>query len=249
MGSIWLAFGGMTESSDDLVRYAFADGIATLRLDDGKANAISHEMADAIDKALDRAESDGAKVVVIGGRPGRFCAGFHLPTMQSGVGEARDLLRVGAELALRLYLFPMPVVLAVSGHALAMGAILLMASDVRIGAAGPFKIGLNEVGIGMPVPKFGTELADDRLSRRHLDAAVNLATIYDPEGAVEAGFLDVLVEPDQVDDVAAERAAELASMIHSLPFTMTRENRRGEAAARIRAGLQSDIEQFTVADA
>jgi enoyl-CoA hydratase len=239
----------MTDSPDDLVSYAFADGIATLRLDDGKANAISHEMADAINAALDRSESDAARAVVIGGRPGRFCAGFHLPTMQSGIGEARDLLRVGGKLALRLYMFPAPVVLAVSGHALAMGAILLMVSDVRIGAAGDFKIGLNEVAIGMPVPKFATEIADDRLSRRHLDAAVNLATIYDPAGAVDAGFLDVLVDPDDVDQVAAKRAAELATTLHGVPFTMTRQNRRGEPAARIGAGLESDVEQFTVTEA
>ena len=83
-----------------------------------------------------------------------------------------------------------------------MGAILLMASDVRIGAAGDYKIGMNEVAIGMPVPRFATEFADDRLSRRHLDAAIGLATIYDPAGAVEAGFLDELVEGDRVIEVA-----------------------------------------------
>jgi enoyl-CoA hydratase len=239
----------MAGSTEGLVTYAFDDGVAVLRLDDGKANAISHQMADAINRALDQAEADGARAVVIGGRAGRFCAGFDLPTMQSGVDQARDLLGVGARIALRLFQFPAPVVLAVSGHALAMGAILLMASDVRIGAAGSFKIGLNEVGIGMPVPRFATELADDRLSRRHLDAAVNLATIYDPAGAVDAGFLDVVVEPDQVDDVARTRANELATGLHDMPFRVTREHRRGEAAARIKAGLESDIERFALTEA
>lgn len=237
----------MSDTADELVRYAFDDGVAVIRLDDGKANAISHEMANQINRALDQAEADGARAVVIGGRPGRFCAGFDLPTMRSGVEEARDLLRVGADLALRLYLFPTPVVLAVSGHALAMGAILLMATDLRIGAAGAFKIGLNEVGIGMPVPRFATELADDRLSRRHLDAAVNLATIYDPDGATDAGYLDVVVDPSEVDALALARATELAAALHATPFITTRENRRAEPAARIRAGLSSDLEQFVVA--
>ena len=179
-----------TPELDALVGYSFADGVAVLRMDDGKANAISHEMANALEQRLDQALGDGAGAIVISGRPGRFCAGFDLPTMQAGVDEARELLRVGADLALHLYTFSTPVVLAVTGHALAMGAILLMASDLRIGAAGSFKIGLNEVRIGMPVPRFATELADDRLSRRHVDAAVNLATIYDPTGAADAGFLD-----------------------------------------------------------
>jgi enoyl-CoA hydratase len=236
----------MTDTTTELVLYRVDAQVATLRMDDGKANAISHEMAAELDRRLDQAESDGARAVVLGGRPGRFCAGFDLATMQSGIDEARELLRVGAELALRLYTFPMPVVVAASGHALAMGAILLMAADLRVGAAGSFKLGLNEVGIGMPVPRFATELADDRLSRRHLDRAVNLATIYEPEGAVDAGFLDLVVEPDEVDSVAHRHAAELAAALHAEPFAMTRENRRGDAADRIRRGLASDVQRFTV---
>src|SRR5262245_16538636 len=135
----------MTDTSVDLVRYSLDDQVAVLHVDDGKANALSHQMLGAINAQLDQAQANGARAVVIVGRPGRFCAGFDLETMRAGPGEARDLLRVGAELALRLYLFPAPVVLAVTGHALAMGAILLMASDVRVGASGDFKIGLNEV--------------------------------------------------------------------------------------------------------
>jgi enoyl-CoA hydratase len=236
----------MTDTTTENVRYAVADGVATLQMDDGKANAITHEMAGELNRRLDQAEADGARAVVLGGRAGRFCAGFDLATMQSGVGEARDLLRVGAELAVRLYTFPMPVVVAASGHSLAMGAILLMAADLRVGADGPFKIGLNEVRIGMPVPRFATELADDRLSRRHLDRAVNLATVYDPAGAVEAGFLDELVDPEAVDSIAHERAAALAADLHATPFAMTRQNRRSVTAARMRDGLSSDIEQFTI---
>lgn len=236
----------MSDGDSELVKYELDGAVAVLQLDDGKANAISHEMANQINAALDRAERDGARAVVIAGRPGRFCAGFDLPTMQASVESARDLLRVGGELAVRLYLFPAPIVLAVTGHALAMGAILLMATDLRIGTAGTFKIGMNEVGIGMPVPRFATELADDRLSRRHLDAAINLATIYDPAGAVDAGFLDVAIDADDVMAEAKARAAALAAGLHAGPFVTTRTNRRSAAAARIKAGLASDVEQFTV---
>jgi enoyl-CoA hydratase len=238
----------MTDTSQP-VRYSLDDQVAVLHVDDGKANALSHQMIAAINAQLDQAEANGARAVVIVGRPGRFCAGFDLATMRAGPGEARDLLRVGAELALRIYTFPAPVVLAVTGHALAMGAILLMASDVRVGAAGDFKIGLNEVRIGMPVPRFATELADDRLSRRHLDHAVNLATIYDPETALDVGFLDVVVDAGAVEEVARERASELAPALFAEPFSMTRENRRGAAAARIAAGLSTDVAMFTVAGA
>jgi enoyl-CoA hydratase len=238
----------MTDGQDDLVRYSLEGAVAMLHMDDGKANAISHEMAVRLNQCLDNALADSARAVVISGRPGRFCAGFDLPTMQSGVDEARELLRVGGDLAVRLFSFPAPVVLAVTGHALAMGAILLMASDVRVGAAGTFKIGLNEVRIGMPVPRFATELADDRLSRRHLDAAVNLAAIYDPETAVAAGFLDEVVDEADVISTAMERATTLASELHPGPFAVTRENRRSTVLARIKAGLASDVERFVVSD-
>jgi enoyl-CoA hydratase len=239
----------MTDASVDLVRYSLDDQVAVLHIDDGKANALSHQMIGAINAQLDQAEANSARAVVMVGRPGRFCAGFDLETMRAGPSEARDLLRVGAELALRLYLFPAPVVLAVTGHALAMGAILLMASDVRVGAAGDFKIGLNEVRIGMPVPRFATELADDRLSRRHLDHAVNLAGIYDPAIAVDVGYLDVVVDPTDVERVAMERAGELAPALFAEPFAMTRQNRRGATAERIEAGLSSDVEMFAIAEA
>jgi enoyl-CoA hydratase len=236
----------MSDDTTGLATYRLEGSVAVIEMDDGKANAISHEMADQLNAAINRATSDGARAVVIAGRPGRFCAGFDLPTMQASPESARDLLRVGAEFALRLYTFDAPVLLAVTGHALAMGAILLMSTDVRIGAAGSFKIGLNEVGIGMPVPRFATALADDRLSRRHLDAAVNLATIYDPPGAVDAGYLDQVIDPGQVIDAAVERAAVLADGLHAAPFALTRENRRGAVAARIRDGLATDVAQFTV---
>jgi enoyl-CoA hydratase len=111
----------MSEGQDVLVNYGLDGQVAVVQLDDGKANAISHEMADQINAALDRAERDGARAVVIAGRPGKFCAGFHLPTMQASVESARDLLRVGGDLAVRLVPLP-PVVLAVTGHALASGS-------------------------------------------------------------------------------------------------------------------------------
>jgi enoyl-CoA hydratase len=236
----------MSDDTTELATYRLEGSVAVITMDDGKANAISHEMADQLDAAVNRATTDGARAVVIAGRPGRFCAGFDLPTMQASPESARDLLRVGAEFALRLYTFDAPVLLAVTGHALAMGAILLMSTDVRIGAAGSFKIGLNEVGIGMPVPRFATALADDRLSRRHLDAAVNLATVYDPNGAVDAGYLDEVVDPDAVITTTIERATVLAEGLHAVPFALTRENRRGAVAARIRAGLAADVEQFSI---
>jgi enoyl-CoA hydratase len=236
----------MTGSTEGAVTYELDGSVAVIRIDDGKANAISHAIAAELDRGLTQAETDAAGAVVIAGRPGRFSAGFDLTVMRSGIDEARDLLRVGAELALRIYTFPAPVVLGVTGHALAMGAILLLAADTRIGATGEFKIGLNEVAIGMPVPRFATELARDRLSPRHLTAAVNHARIYDPTTAVEAGYLDEVVSPDDVEQAALDHAGTLATTLTPAGFRRTREHLRGERAERVRAGLAADIAAFVV---
>jgi enoyl-CoA hydratase len=237
----------MSDDNDTpLVTYRLDGNVAVITIDDGKANAISHVLADQLDLELSHALADDAAAIVILGRPGRFSAGFDLTIMQSGIEEARDLLRVGAELALRIYTFPIPVVLGVTGHALAMGAILLMAADVRVGTRGSFKIGLNEVAIGMPVPKFATELADDRLSRRHLNAAVNLARVYDPEGAVDAGYLDLVVDAEGLVQLTINQAHELADTLKPVGFGRTRTHLRGERAARIEAGLAADIGAFAI---
>jgi len=115
--------------------------------------------------------------------------------MGAGPDEARRMLSAGVDLFMRTYLFPRPVVAACTGHAIAAGSIILMSTDVRIGAAGDFRIGLPEVTIGMPLPFFATELARDRISKRHL-SQVFLGRMYDPEGATDAGFLDEVVDAE-----------------------------------------------------
>ena len=221
--------------------------VAVIHLDDGKANALSHEVIDGLDAALTTAESDDAvTAVAIVGRDGKFSAGFHLPTMTAGPDAALPLLAAGAELALRVLAFPKPVVLGVTGHALAMGAILVMAADLRIGAAGPFKLGMPEVAIGMPVPRFAAELARDRLAPGHLVRSIQLAEIYDPEGAVEAGYLDRVVAPDQVEAEAVAAARGLGTELRIGAFRMTRSILRDDLVARMRQGLEADGATFTV---
>ena len=218
------------------VLYELKDKVAVIRLDDGKVNALSHAGIDAIHAALDRAEKE-AGAVVIAGRPGRFSAGFDLSVMGQGGDAVVGLLTAGAELALRLYGFPSPVVGACTGHALAMGAILLMSMDTRIGAEGDFKIGLNEVAIGMTLPVFGVEFARERLSKRHLSRAVVEAEIYRPSDAVDAGFLDRVVAPEAVVDTAYAEAARLQAGLHAGAHRSTKLLLRQEAIERIRGSL------------
>jgi len=205
--------------------------VAVIRLDDGKANALGFEIVDGLAGALDDAAD--AKAVCIVGRPGRFSAGFDLSVMRSD--RMLELMTKGAGLALRLVGHPTPVVLGVTGHALAMGGVLLLTADWRVGAEGDFKLGLNEVRIGLFVPPFAADLAAYRLSPRHLTEAVQLAEVYDPRRARDAGFLDEVVDPEQVDARCVERATAWAADLDANAFARTREIVRGDLLTRLQA--------------
>ncbi len=216
--------------------------VAVIKFDDGKANVLSLAASQELLGQLDILE-DEAKALVLAGREGFFSAGFDLKVMQGGDSDAtRKMIASGVDLFLRLYTYGLPVVSACTGHALAAGAILLMCSDVRIGASGSFKIGLNEVAAGMPVPAFLAEIASDRLSRRHYSHATMLARLYSPTEAVDAGFLDeVASDREATVEAAINQATTLAETLYQKPFRITRETVRGAAAERIRGSLGDDI--------
>lgn len=236
-GVVW------SRAMSEPLSYRLEGDVAVLRMDDGKANALSHAMIESLRKSLDRAESEAGAVALLG-RPGRLSAGFDLSTMREGPEAARALVTAGAELLLRLYEFPRPTVIGASGHALAAGALLLCAADTRIGARGDFKIGLNEVTIGMTLPIFGVELARDRLSKRHFTAAVVQARIYDPEGAVEAGYLDASVDPESLEAEVLAAAAALAGLPRGA-YAGTKRSARAAVAAAIRETLEEDMARIT----
>jgi enoyl-CoA hydratase len=194
-----------------LVSYQLEQSIATIRMDDGKVNVLSPAMQLQLNAALDQAEAAGA-VVVISGRGGAFTAGFDLKVLRAGGAEALGMLQGGFQLALRLYTFPNPVVIACTGHALAMGSFLLLSSDLRIGAAGDFKIGANEVAIGMTMPYFAIEICRQRLAPAHFQRAVLNAEIHSPTQAVAAGFLDQVVPAEALTTAAHEAAVGLLKL-------------------------------------
>jgi len=209
-----------------LVECKHQDKYTLIQMDDGKANALGFEMLAQLDSALDQAEEAG-KVAIICGRPGKFSAGFDLSVMGEGGDGMLKLLRSGSTISRRLLAFPTPVILAVSGHAIAMGALLTLSADYRIGVHGTYKIGLNEVAIGMTLPYFGIELARERLATTHFASAVTMAKLYDSVGAVEAGFLDEVVSEEDLVERAiakAEQLAELDMEAHKNTKARTREN-------------------------
>ncbi|AZD84725.1 MULTISPECIES: crotonase/enoyl-CoA hydratase family protein [Pseudomonas] len=192
----------------ELISYHLEDGIATLTLSNGKVNAISPDVIAAFNAALDQAITDRA-VVIITGQPGILSGGYDLKVMTAGPKEAVSLVTSGSTLARRLLSHPFPVIVACPGHAVAKGAFLLLSADYRIGVEGPFSIGLNEVQIGMTMHHAGIELARDRLSKSALHRSVINGEMFDPQGAVDAGFLDKVVSAEELQGAALAAARQL----------------------------------------
>lgn len=225
-----------------LATYRLEDGIGTIAMDDGKRNVLSLEMFRQLSAAFTRAEADRA-VVVLRGREGAFSAGFDLRTLQSGGADANAMVREGFELAERMLAFPRPIVVACTGHAIAMGAFLLLSSDYRLGVAGEFKIGANEVAIGITMPFFGVEICRQRLAPAHFHRAVINAEIYRPEDAVGAGFLDRVVPASELEDASRTAAGALAGLDQTA-HAATKLRARAGALGAIRAAIEADDDFF-----
>jgi enoyl-CoA hydratase len=193
------------------VSYRREDGIATLTLDNGKVNAVSHEVVDAFHAALDRAADDRA-VVIITGTPGILSGGYDLKVMTSGPDNAVALVAAGSGLARRMLAHPFPIIVACPGHAVAKGAFLLLSADYRVGVEGPYRIGLNEVQIGMTMHHVGIELARDRLRKSFFNRSVINAEMFDPGQAVAAGFLDAVVAAEELMPAARAMAEQMKSL-------------------------------------
>jgi enoyl-CoA hydratase len=225
------------------VTFELRDTIAVVGMDDGKANALSHTLMDEVDAALTRAERE-ATAVVLHGRKGRFCAGFDLAEMMGGAAKVHAMITRGADFLLRLYALPMPLVIGCTGHALAGGALLVLTGDVRVVARGAFRIGLNEVQIGLPVPVLAMELARDRLRPSHLTAATLFAEIVDPERAVDAGWVDEVASEEGLLDTALIHARRLSALPRDA-YGKTKASLRQRTVGYIRDTLTEDMKRLT----
>jgi enoyl-CoA hydratase len=224
----------------ETVSYQREGQIGRIVFEDGKANVMSIAMLSALHKAFDKAEKDKT-AVFLSSRGRHFSAGFDLAVFANGTAQQNyTLLKSGAELALRILSFPRPVVTACQGNAYPMGAFLLLASDYRIGAEGAFHIRLNELAIGLTVPRFAVELARQRLSPSHFNRTVVTGEMFTPREAVAAGFLDRLVPVADLERAASEAATAL-TRIHPEHHFATKQRARGPVIAAIRRVIDEDI--------
>jgi len=232
--------------------YELVDDVAYITLKDGKVNVMSVEMMKEIDAALRRSEGEARVTVLRSAEPGMFSAGFDLKTFAGGDAERlAAMVRTGAELALKLLVHPMPTVGIMAGHAFPMGAFLLLACDLRIGASGPYRVGLNEVTIGIVPPGFAIELARSRLHPAWLSRTVTLGEMYEPDGALLAGFLDEVVPLDSLERCAAERIAVIRDAVHLPSHRFAKRRLRADTAAAMRRAIDAElaVDTFRSSDA
>ena len=216
------------------------DHVAVITMNDGKANAFGPNMIAAVNSQLDRAEQE-AKAVVLAGRTGLFSGGFDLRVIRGGDPEAsRAMTLGGARLMMRLYGHPQPLVIAATGHAVALGAFCLLTGDYRIGTEGDFRVQLNETAIGMSLPPFGLMLAKERLSKRYLSRATIAATMFSPAEATDAGFLDEVVSADAILDTAQKRARAMVEL-DGAAYAAVKQSLRGPSISEVLEGLDAGL--------
>jgi enoyl-CoA hydratase len=222
----------------DRTTLTLVDGVAWIAMDDAKVNALSAELIGELGAALDAAEQAGA-IAVLSGRPGVFSAGFDLRTFERGPAAGTAMVRAGAELVLRLLAFSRPVLTVCAGHAYPAGAFLMLAADVRLGAEGPWRIGMNEVAIGLTVPKFAVELARHRLTPPGF-ARITTAPMFAPDEALRLGYLDrVLPEAELTEAARAE--AERLRALDGASFAATKARINARALEAVRAALDEEL--------
>jgi enoyl-CoA hydratase len=226
------------EAVGGLVTYTLEGSVATIAMDDGKVNALSPTMLAELGSAFDQAASDHA-VVVLAGRPGIFSGGFDLRVLTGGGPDAVPMLQSGFRLAERMLSFPTPVVVACTGHAIAMGVFLVLSADFRVGADGPFRVTANEVAIGLTLPRAAIEICRQRLSPAAFTRAVLLAEVFSPADAVPAGFFDRLSAPDAVVAAAQEAAAQLAGL-HMAAHDASKQRARAATLEALRRAMSED---------
>lgn len=225
-------------SNDPLLSSEHADGVTTITLHDGKANVMSLAMLRALDGALDAANADRA-AVVLAARGKAFSGGFDLGAFERRGLELVQMLEAGARLAARLLAYPRPVVAACSGHAIAMGAFLLLSADHRLCARSDLRIQLNEVQAGLTMPHFAIALCRQRLTPPSLHAAVVTARPFSAEQALAAGFVDELVEPAALLDTAQHHARRLAGY-PALAFEATKRRLGAPALQALEQAIAQD---------
>lgn len=210
--------------------------IEIVTVEGGKGNCVDADAIAALGEAFTRAAAapETGAILLRGREGGPFCAGLDNAVLARGEAAAADMLSAMGRLLLTIFESPVPVVAQVEGHAVAAGAMLLLVSDIRIGAPGAYRIGFSEVGIGMPLPGLPIALARHRLDPRWLTRTTALGELLGPDDACAAGFLDRLADAPQA---AAIEAATALAAIDRAAYAETVRTLRKPVIAEMKAAM------------
>jgi len=196
----------------ETIRLAFDGDVATLTVDrPDRLNALNVDTLEAIEEALDEADAEGARALVLtGAGDDAFVAGADISYMRElSTPEAQAYAELGHRVADKIERFPAPVIAAINGYAFGGGCELALACDLRV-ASEDAVLGQTEIDLGI-VPGWGgsqrlPRLVGDEIARR----LIFFGERVDAQDAHEHGLVGEVVAADQLDDRVADLAAELA---------------------------------------
>jgi len=196
--------------------------VSVITLDDGKVNVFSPTMIEQLNALLDEVPEDKG-CLLIQGKEGMFSAGFDLKVMQGGDTDAMSKMASGGfRLLARVFSFPRPVVASCSGHAIALGAFMLCCADYRVGVKGEFIVQANETRNNMSIPTPILEISRSRIAKAHWYRAILNAEAYNIEDSISPGYLDEVVDKEDLSSRSIEVAADLATLGHP-HYKLTKE--------------------------
>ena len=191
------------------------DGVATLTLDDGRANAIGRAFLAELNEKLDEIERSPAHALVVFGRPGIYSAGLDLKELPDLPPD--ELTRTAGafvEAMRRLFLFPKPIIAAADGHAIAGGMMIYLSADVRVAVdRDDVRMGLNEAVTGIPITAGTAALCTTSIPPQHHNELILHGRLLSPRETFERGITDELVsDAADLERASIARAKALADV-------------------------------------
>ncbi|HLL15315.1 MAG TPA: enoyl-CoA hydratase/isomerase family protein [Pyrinomonadaceae bacterium] len=226
-----------TEAGGKLVRYAAAEGVAVLTLNDPPANTYSYEMMSELDRAILAARMDeSVHVIVITGSGEKFfCAGANIAMLQSVTPTFKYYFCLHANETLsRLEQTPKLVIAAINGHCVGGGLEVAMAADIRIARKGAGKMGLPEVSLGVLPGTGGTQRLVRMVGKSRAIELMTTGELFDFERGAELGLVNHLYE--------AETGEAFTRQVLEYAAKFTTPHKAAHAVGRIKRAVQTGAE-------
>jgi len=219
--------------------------IREIRLNRPPVNALSYELISGLREAIESAQRNGMRALILSGAPGRFSGGLDVPLLLTyDHATIAALWREFYALLKAMAGSPIPIVAAVTGHAPAGGTVLTLFCDRRVMADGDFKIGLSEVQVGLPLPPVIFAGLRRLVGPRQAERLAVGGLLISPAEALAVGLIDEVAPPDQVID----RALQWCQTLIALPaeaMTITRRQARTDLVAYLEQNLEPEVQTVT----